>query len=136
MGITIKYTNRFVSSTVSSKPPGQPESRPCREPAAAPVDVCIHRGDLIGTANCGCRGAPTVYECNKLFRPNQRTADKAFCSNDPIGKPLVSIFHDGKRIHDNVLASEIVTCTASMCDLYQVKDSDNGTSEADSKSKD
>jgi len=25
--------------------------------------VCVHRGDKIGTADCGCAGKPKVYQC-------------------------------------------------------------------------
>jgi len=26
--------------------------------------VCVHRGDKIGTADCGCAGKPKVYQCS------------------------------------------------------------------------
>jgi hypothetical protein len=35
----------------------QPATRKLPDPA------CVHRGDKIGTADCGCAGKPVVYQC-------------------------------------------------------------------------
>ena len=29
-----------------------------------PDPVCVHRGDIMGTAECGCAGKPKVYQCD------------------------------------------------------------------------
>jgi hypothetical protein len=28
-----------------------------------PDPACVHRGDIMGTADCGCAGKPKVYQC-------------------------------------------------------------------------
>jgi hypothetical protein len=55
---------RYFRAWEEGRGPGQRSSKQ-RLPVARklPDPVCIHRGDKIGTADCGCAGKPVVYQC-------------------------------------------------------------------------
>jgi hypothetical protein len=91
-----------------------------RKPRSLPV-VCVHRGDQVGVADCGCNGPRAIYQCSKLIRPTA-TVEPAYCwSIEPI-KYNGIILSDGSKISSyDVPRSEIVECSLRRCELFEPK---------------
>lgn len=62
--------------------------RPKREPRQIELP-CIHRGELVGQADCGCAGKPAVHWCNSL---------EGHCTQKATGKPWTKTLDGVQRI--------------------------------------
>jgi hypothetical protein len=80
---------------------------------------CVHRGEVVGSLDCGCLGDKTAYKCTKLIRPTADT-EPAYCVPYQPIKYFGITLKDGTKLSSSeVPLHEIVVCQRGKCDLYE-----------------